>query len=140
MRNDKEPVKIVPKGWGNEVWIHNDNRYCGKILNFKKGKRLSLHFHGIKTETWWLSFGLVDVYYYDNMELDPKFHNWQDLEMAANIGLEGLNHFRFTPGNCFHIPQGRRHAVIALEDSTIFEASSEHFDFDTDRILIGNTL
>ena len=22
--------KIVQKGWGEEVWIHNDKEYCGK--------------------------------------------------------------------------------------------------------------
>ena len=28
--------KIVQKGWGEEVWIHNDEEYCGKILRFLK--------------------------------------------------------------------------------------------------------
>ena len=26
--------KIVKKGWGEEIWIHNDEEYCGKILRF----------------------------------------------------------------------------------------------------------
>ncbi len=24
--------KIVPKAWGEEIWIHNDEEYCGKLL------------------------------------------------------------------------------------------------------------
>ena len=27
-----------PKGWGYELWIHNDEKYCGKLLFFEKGK------------------------------------------------------------------------------------------------------
>ena len=44
--------KIVQKGWGEEIWIHNDEEYCGKILRFfKKGNKFSLHYHIIKKES-----------------------------------------------------------------------------------------
>ena len=33
--------KIVQKGWGEEVWIHNDEEYCGKLLRFFKAGNLS---------------------------------------------------------------------------------------------------
>lgn len=26
------------KGWGYELWIHNDEEYCGKLLFFKEGR------------------------------------------------------------------------------------------------------
>jgi hypothetical protein len=29
----KQPPK-VEKAWGYELWIHNDNEYCGKLLVF----------------------------------------------------------------------------------------------------------
>ena len=33
--------KIVQKGLGEEVWIHNDEEYCGKLLRFfKAGNKL----------------------------------------------------------------------------------------------------
>ena len=28
--------KIVDKVWGQEIWIHNDEEYCGKLLRFNK--------------------------------------------------------------------------------------------------------
>ena len=28
----RSPIHIEPKGWGREVWIANNTRYCGKIL------------------------------------------------------------------------------------------------------------
>ena len=41
--------KIVPKAWGEEVWIHNDEEYCGKILRFfKAGNKFSLHYNILK--------------------------------------------------------------------------------------------
>ena len=49
MKRVREPVRIVPKGWGREVWIANGDLYCGKILEINKGKRLSLHYHKIKS-------------------------------------------------------------------------------------------
>jgi hypothetical protein len=48
MSRAREPVRIVPKGWGREVWIANNDLYCGKILEIRKGKRCSLHYHKIK--------------------------------------------------------------------------------------------
>ena len=34
-----------PKGWGDELWITNNEKYCGKILRFKKGSAFSMHYH-----------------------------------------------------------------------------------------------
>ena len=39
----KVQPKIVKKYWGEEIWIHNDKEYCGKILRFfKKGNKILL--------------------------------------------------------------------------------------------------
>ena len=43
------PIK-VDKDWGYELIIHNDEKYCGKILFIKKGHCISLQFHKKKTE------------------------------------------------------------------------------------------
>src|SRR5262245_29413199 len=61
-----KPIHIQPKGWGEEHWIHNDDKYCGKVLILKKGKRCSLHFHVKKTETFYVQKGKVQ------MELQQK--------------------------------------------------------------------
>ena len=33
---DIKPPKKVEKIWGHELWIHNDEDYCGKLLVFPK--------------------------------------------------------------------------------------------------------
>ncbi len=33
---DVKPPKRVEKLWGYELWIHNDEEYCGKRLVFEK--------------------------------------------------------------------------------------------------------
>ena len=33
---DVKPPKRVEKVWGYELWIHNDEEYCGKSLVFPK--------------------------------------------------------------------------------------------------------
>jgi len=44
----------VPKGWGHELILVNNEKYCGKILFFKKGCKFSMHYHMIKQETWYV--------------------------------------------------------------------------------------
>ena len=61
MKGARPPIHVVPKGWGREVWIANNDLYCGKILEIKKGKRCSLHFHQIKNETFYLRSGRLLV-------------------------------------------------------------------------------
>ena len=57
----RQPVHIEPKGWGREVWLANNELYCGKILEINKGKRCSLHFHKLKTESFFLRAGRLRV-------------------------------------------------------------------------------
>ena len=47
----------VPKGWGEEIIIENNEMYCGKLLKFKKGCKFSMHYHLIKDETWYVNEG-----------------------------------------------------------------------------------
>ena len=50
----KQP-KRVNKKWGYELWVHNDNQYCGKLLVFTEvGNKFSMHYHMIKNETWYI--------------------------------------------------------------------------------------
>ena len=43
-----------------------------------------------------------------------------------------------TPGDAFEIPRGRRHQMTALEDSELFEFSTEHFEDDSYRVEKGD--
>jgi mannose-6-phosphate isomerase-like protein (cupin superfamily) len=58
---------FVPKGWGYELWITNNHRYCGKLLKIIKGKKLSWHYHVIKDEVMFCQSGEVKITYgWDN--------------------------------------------------------------------------
>ena len=114
------PMKHVPKGWGWERWIVNCPEYCGKLLFFNKGKRCSWHFHKIKDEVFYLQSGKMMVYYSMN----------DDIEKANQIVLNA--------GEKFYVPTGLRHQMVALEESELFEFSTEHFDSDSYRIIKGD--
>ena len=111
---------IHPKGWGHEKWIVNNDLYCGKLLFFVKGKRCSFHYHKIKTETFYLQSGLVKILH----SADDK------IDKAKEIILK--------PGFSFHVPVSLRHQVIALENSELFEFSTQHFETDSYRIIKGD--
>jgi mannose-6-phosphate isomerase-like protein (cupin superfamily) len=112
--------KIVYKGWGLEKWIVNNHEYCGKILVFNKNKKCSWHYHVLKDETFYVQSGKILVKY--------SYHD--DYNLANNIELE--------PGQSFHIPRGLRHQMIAIEDTDLFEFSTEHLDSDSYRIIKGD--
>jgi quercetin dioxygenase-like cupin family protein len=120
--NDKTALemKYVPKGWGFERWVVNCEEYCGKLLYFEKGKRCSWHFHEIKDEVFYLQSGKMIVKYSDE----------DDLENANELVLNA--------GDNFHVYTGLRHQMIALEDSELFEFSTQHFDSDSYRIVKGD--
>ena len=42
------------------------------------------------------------------------------------------------PGHNFHVPVGLRHQMVALEESELFEFSTQHFDSDSYRIIKGD--
>jgi quercetin dioxygenase-like cupin family protein len=43
--------KVVEKPWGREIWYAQHPKYFGKILEIKKGGRLSRQYHKKKHET-----------------------------------------------------------------------------------------
>ena len=113
-------IKIVPKGWGYEKWIVNTDEYCGKLLHFIKGKKCSWHYHKLKDETFYLQEGKLLVKYSDN----------DNLNEATKIILER--------GDKFHVYRGLRHQMFAMEDTDMFEFSTQHFDSDSHRIIKGD--
>ena len=113
-------MRIVPKGWGREVWLVNNDLYCGKILEIRKGKRCSLHFHQLKTETFFLREGRLKV----SIKESPEAPTVDEFELAT--------------GECMDIPPGLVHQMLALEDSELFEFSTQHFDSDSHRLVAGD--
>jgi quercetin dioxygenase-like cupin family protein len=113
-------IKFVSKGWGFEKWIVNNQQYCGKLLYFVKGGKCSWHYHILKDETFYIQSG----------KLILRYGKGDNLINACEIILN--------PGDKFHIYQGLRHQMEALEDTELFEFSTQHFDDDSYRLERGD--
>jgi len=98
----------VQKRWGREEWIANTNKYCGKLLIVNKSRQGSLHYHRLKTETFYILSGKI------LLELDGK--------TAV-----------YYPGDSIDIEPGQVHRYGGLKRSVVIEFSTEHSDEDTYR-------
>lgn len=116
----RPPIHIEPKGWGREVWIANNTRYCGKILEIRKGKRCSLHYHKLKSESFYLRAGHLHIRLKDSAE------------------TETIREFQLYEGECMDIPPGLVHQMEALVDSELYEFSTQHFESDSYRLVKGD--
>ena len=113
-------MKIVEKGWGYEKWIVNKEEYCGKLLFLREGKRCSWHYHVLKDEVFYVQSGKILI----------KFSEDDD--------IEGASEFVLNQGENFHVHRGLRHQMLALEDTELFEFSTQHFDSDSHRVINGD--
>lgn len=102
-------IRVVEKIWGEELWIVNNNKYCGKILIVNKGYQSSLHKHLKKDETLFLLVGQVLV----EAGKRKKFMKFSDS-------------IRILPNTL--------HRFSALEDSVIVEFSTPHTEIDIYRV------
>jgi len=112
--------QYIRKGWGHEMWIVNKEEYCGKLLFFNKGKKCSWHYHKLKDEVFFLHSGKLLV----------RLSDEDDIEKAEESIMN--------PGDALHIYRGLRHQMEALEDSELYEFSTQHFDSDSYRIIKGD--
>ena len=110
----------VPKGWGEELIIENNEMYCGKLLIFKKGCKFSMHYHLIKDETWYVNDGRFE-------------YRWIDTETAETHKV------KLYPGDVVRQRVGQPHQLKALTDGVVFEVSTHHEDSDSYRVLKGDT-
>jgi len=111
---------VVPKKWGKEIIIHNDEDYCGKLLIFNKSAKFSMHFHLKKKETWYVQEGKFLLRY-----IDTKNATLLEKELTEGMAVE--------------VQQGDPHQLIALTKGIIFEVSTQHFDDDSYRIEKGDS-
>ncbi|MGH7002169.1 MAG: cupin domain-containing protein, partial [Stellaceae bacterium] len=116
----RPPVHFVKKGWGSELWLANGELYCGKILRFDQGKKCSLHYHKLKTETFYLHTGRLKL----RLKASPEAAVIEELVLEA--------------GQCMDIPPGLVHQMEALEPSELFEFSTQHFEEDSHRLVKGD--
>lgn len=111
---------FVEKGWGHElIWATND-KYCGKLLHFKKDAKFSMHFHSIKDESWYILSGKFIVRCIDTNN--------------ASISETMLN-----SGDKWHNPPLLPHQVICIEEGTIIEVSTPDSVEDNYRVMKGDS-
>jgi FkbM family methyltransferase len=108
------------KAWGYELWIINDDEYCGKLLVFKKDKSFSMHYHLIKKESWYVAQGEFE-------------YSWIDTESTLKHTVT------LCEGDVVDLERGQPHQLKALtEGATVFEVSTKHYEEDSYRILPGS--
>lgn len=113
-----KPIKIVQKGWGEEVWLVNDDFYCLKLLKVNKGGQCSIHFHIYKRETFYVIDGGVQLYLRFNLkEKIVKLHKGQSIT----------------------IPRLVEHKFSASGSTKILECSTKHREEDSIRIEKGDS-
>lgn len=117
--NDME-FGIVSKGWGEELILHNDIDYGGKILRFKQGGRSSFHFHIQKAESFYVNKGRFNLNYID----------------TSNANRHTVH---LSEGMIIDIEPGTPHQLISIDEGEIFEASTTHYDSDSYRIEKGDS-
>ena len=104
----KKEIQRVEKPWGYELIWAKTKDYVGKMLHINKGHKLSLQYHKVKEETIYVISGkMLFVFEGDGGKL---------LEIELR------------PGEAHHIPPGKKHRMIAIEDCDVFEVSTPHLD------------
>jgi mannose-6-phosphate isomerase-like protein (cupin superfamily) len=115
-----EEACCIPKGWGKEIIIENNELYCGKILVFNKGCKFSMHYHMNKDETWWVEEGEFNYTFIDTETAYPTT-------------------IKLSPGWVVRQYPGQPHQLEAVTDGRIFEVSTHHEDSDSYRVLPGDS-
>jgi mannose-6-phosphate isomerase-like protein (cupin superfamily) len=102
-------ARRVDKPWGWELIWAETGSYVGKVLFVRAGESLSLQFHRVKDEAWYVQSGRARV------EL-------------GNAGEAVLNEEIVAAPAYFRFEAGTVHRVTALEDTTIIEVSTPELD------------
>ena len=102
-------IKTVLKDWGQEEWIVNNEKYCGKKMLIKQDYYCSYHMHKIKEETFYILDGELEL-----------IHNGKYIKVGK--------------GETLHLKPGEYHSFRALKDTIFFEFSTQHLDEDNYRL------
>lgn len=106
----REKIKIVPKVWGEELWLVNSDKYCGKLLTVNEGAQGSYHYHKEKEETFYCLYGEV------------------------SLTIEGRDYMLNSLSSPRTIEVGEKHSIVGLKTSVILEVSTPHNDDDVYRL------
>jgi mannose-6-phosphate isomerase-like protein (cupin superfamily) len=113
-------TKKVKKGWGYELHIVNNDKYCGKILHFDTGCKMSTHYHLNKHETWYILNGVFQL-----SGINPQTAEKYNLTIKE--------------GDIVWIDYGVVHSVYAINGGEIFEISTPDNIEDNYRVEKGDS-
>ena len=135
-----EELEIVPKGWGWERVLWNNEDYCCKELFFFHGKKCSWHYHEKKDETFRILMGrlLIDYSMEDCLYSNEIINNMIVKEPDDRLNFQLMSWSIVEPGDVFHIPRGLRHRMTGMTDCLFIEVSTQHFEEDSIRLVKGN--
>jgi mannose-6-phosphate isomerase len=104
----KQTITRVEKPWGHELIWAKTGGYVGKIIHINRGHKLSLQYHRIKEETIYILSGKMIL----------VFENEKGV----------LEEIPLSAGEAHHIPIGRKHRFIGVEDCDLAEVSTPQLD------------
>lgn len=111
-------MRVVPKKWGHEHWIENNELYCLKVLVCEDGIWSSggrYHYHRIKDETFLVIEGVLEI---DMEDGEGNFVSWH---------LREGDHVRIKPNTKHKFRSATRRCKF-------IEASTQHFEEDSIRV------
>jgi mannose-6-phosphate isomerase len=101
-------ARRVEKPWGWElIWALTDD-YCGKLLFVRAGHSLSLQYHELKDESWYVQEGTAEL-------------------VLGEVGGETATRV-IRPGDAYRFRPRTVHRVKAIEDLLVVEVSTPHLD------------
>ena len=121
--------KIVSKGWGYELWIENNELYCGKHLHVLPTKWCSVHYHKNKKETFYVIKGELVLQHSTNLNLE--YWTWDNNDLRTKILKEGQS-FTLDPMTA------HRFSTNLPNPCDFIEFSTHHEDSDSYRIIKGD--
>jgi D-glycero-D-manno-heptose 1,7-bisphosphate phosphatase len=114
---------VVEKVYGGEFWIANNHNHCSKILYLYPHYQSSLHFHGIKSEKFYVVKGIVQI---ETVPVKIGRHYDIDGEIERHILM---------PNQSIDIPVNLAHRFTAIiDDTALLEISTFHDDWDSYRL------
>ncbi len=105
---DAGEARRVEKPWGHELHWTVTDRYVGKLIAIRAGRRLSLQYHERKDESIYVIRGRLRLH----LEGDDG---------AMTVREMG-------PGEYARVPVGRRHRFEAVDDVELIEVSTPELD------------
>jgi mannose-6-phosphate isomerase-like protein (cupin superfamily) len=117
-------MQTVIKKWGYELWIENNDLYCGKHLHVLPNKWCSVHYHKIKHETFYVISGELKLQF--SKELDLEI--WEKSLVAEIIIPKGCS-FVLEPMTAHRLVSNLNYPCDFIEIST------HHDDLDSYRLI-----